>query len=491
MADLSNTCFDHLHQHSYRFFVSNFTGSLVKRVNRFVRAFERLTDMFLFDLGSLAVEAAAILIVLGFINIYLALILFVWMLIFISFNYAFSRWKLKYDLKANAADTTVAARLADTITNSITIKLFSGFSFEAKSFKKTTDRQFRLTRLSWWLDGVMESFQSFLMVVLEFVMFYVSVRLWQKGILPLGAFVIMQVYILRLMRKLWDFGRIIRHTYEELASAAEMTEILETDYEIKDKPDAQEIKVARGEIEFKKVRFGYHQGLNVFPEMTLRIKPQEKVAIIGPSGGGKSTFVKLLFRFFEPKKGAIYIDKQNIKQVKQNSLHQAISLVPQDPILFHRSLKENIRYGRRNASFREVIAAAKLACCHDFIKTLPHSYDTLVGERGIKLSGGERQRVAIARAILKNAPILVLDEATSSLDSQAEKLIQDALNNLMQGKTVIIIAHRLSTIMKMDRIIVMEDGRIIEQGTHGQLLNKTDSLYQRLWELQAAGFVQG
>ncbi|MFH0923113.1 MAG: ABC transporter ATP-binding protein [Candidatus Falkowbacteria bacterium] len=490
MANLANTCFDHLHHHSYRFFVNNFTGSLVKRVNRFVRAFEKLTDMFLFDLGTLAVETAVILIVLGFINFYLALILFVWVFIFIVFNYFFSRWKFKYDLKANIADTKVTARLADTIANSITIKLFSGFNFESRSFRKITDRQFRLTRFSWQLGGWMEAGQAFLMVGLEFLMFYMGVRLWQQGVLPVGFFVVMQMYIIRLMRKLWDFGRIIRHIYEELASAAEMTEILDTDYEIKDMPNAQELAVTRGEIEFKNVRFGYRKGLNIFPEMSLRIKPQEKVAIIGPSGGGKSTFVKLLFRFFETKKGSIYIDKQNIKQVTLDSLHQAISLVPQDLILFHRSLKENIRYGRRKALDKEVIAAAKMAHCHDFIKNLPQGYNTLVGERGIKLSGGERQRVAIARAILKNASILVLDEATSSLDSQSEQMIQDGLNTLMQGKTVIIIAHRLSTIMKMDRIIVIKNGMVEEEGTHGQLLNKNNSLYQQLWELQAAGFVQ-
>jgi ABC-type multidrug transport system fused ATPase/permease subunit len=224
--------------------------------------------------------------------------------------------------------------------------------------------------------------------------------------------------------------------------------------------------------------------------MKLRIKPQEKVGIIGPSGGGKSTFVKLLFRFYNLKSGAVYIDRQNIRHCAQESVRRHLSMVPQDPVLFHRSLLENIRYGDMSASEKQVMRAARLSHCSEFIESFPKKYRTLVGERGVKLSGGERQRVAIARAILKNAPILVLDEATSSLDSESERLIQDALANLMKGKTVIVIAHRLSTIMQMDRIIVIDKGAIIEQGTHTELVDTRGSLYHRLWKLQASGFVK-
>jgi len=490
MADLSNTCFKHLHKHSYRFFTNNFTGSLVKKVNRLVKAFEHISDIFLYEFGTVAVEVIAILIVLITINIYLALLLFVWIIIFIGFNLFFSRYKLKYDLKQYQADTKVTAHLADTISNSIAIKLFAGFNYEARLFAKLNEERRFLTCFSWKLSWIMEAFQALLMIALEFFIFYLSLRFWKLGIFGIGIFAVIQVYIMRLFRKLWSFGRLFRRVYEELASAQEMVDILETEPEIKDQKNAKKLVVKRGEIEFKEVQFGYCKDSNVFPAMNLKIKPQERVAIIGPSGGGKSTFVKLLFRFFDTKSGTIYIDGQNIRLVTQESLRRSISLVPQEVVLFHRSLRENIRYGSRNASERQIEVAAKLANCDNFINKLPHGYDTLVGERGVKISGGERQRVAIARAILKNTPILVLDEATSNLDSQSELMIQDALENLMQGKTVVIIAHRLSTIMQMDRIVVIEDGCIVEQGTHAELLDKEEGLYQRLWKLQAGGFVK-
>ncbi|MDP3793762.1 MAG: ATP-binding cassette domain-containing protein, partial [Candidatus Uhrbacteria bacterium] len=234
--------------------------------------------------------------------------------------------------------------------------------------------------------------------------------------------------------------------------------------------------------------FSYHQTRTVLRDFTLKIKPREKVALVGPSGAGKSTVVKILLRFYDLDRGKILIDGQTVARITQDSLHECFALVPQEPLLFHRTLMDNIRYGKRDAGDEEVIEAAKKARCHEFIKSSPQGYETYVGERGIKLSGGERQRIAIARAILKNAPILVLDEATSSLDSESESLIQDALHELMKNKTVIVIAHRLSTIMEMDRIVVMENGRVIDTGTHDTLLKK-GGLYQKLWEIQAGGFL--
>ena len=244
-----------------------------------------------------------------------------------------------------------------------------------------------------------------------------------------------------------------------------------------------------GEIAFSNISFDFHKENYVLKDFNLSIKGGERVALVGPSGAGKSTVTKLLLRLYDLSTGSITIDGQDIAAVGQESLRNAISFVPQEPILFHRSLMENIRYGRRDASDAEVVEAAKKANCHDFIDALPEKYDTFVGERGIRLSGGERQRVAIARAILKNSPILVLDEATSSLDSESEALIQDALATLMQGKTVIVIAHRLSTIMKMDRIVVIEDGGIVAEGSHKELL-KQGGLYKKLWSIQAGGFGQ-
>lgn len=490
MADLANTCFEYVQGHSYRFFSNTFVGSLVKKVNRYTRAFEDLSDKVIFDTIPLILEVVIILAVLMTKNFLLALILLVWTVVFIAFSYGFSLYKLQHDLRATTQDTRVTARLADAITNSITIKLFSGLAREVAAFKALTEEQFRLTKHTWRLGSVMEAISAFLIIILEFAMFLTALYFWKKGKFTIGDFALMQVYVMRLTRKLWDLGRIVRRVYESFADAGEMTEVLITPHEVKDARAAKPIRVTRGEIFFRDVYFEYHKNVPVFGPLTLRIKPQEKVALIGPSGGGKSTFVKLLFRFFDTKKGAILIDGQDIKKATQESLRETIALVPQDTVLFHRSLMENIRYGRPEASDEEVIAASRLAEASEFIAKFPDGYATLVGERGVKLSGGERQRVAIARAILKNAPILVLDEATSSLDSESERAIQQALAVLMKGKTVVVIAHRLSTIMQMDRIIVLNEGRIEEEGTHGELLRKKGSLYRRLWELQASGFIK-
>ena len=319
---------------------------------------------------------------------------------------------------------------------------------------------------------------------------YLAIRMWQKGILTVGDFILIQTYVLNIVSRIWDFGRIVQHMYEDFADADEMTKILNTPHEIVDIPKAKGLSVKTGNIIFDKISFYYHNTRPVFKNFNLNISPKEKVALVGPSGAGKTTIVKLILRMYELSSGKITIDNQDIAKVTQESLWKNISMVPQDPILFHRSLMENIRYGKPVAKDREVILAAKLAHCHEFISGFPDGYNTYVGERGVKLSGGERQRVAIARAILRNAPVLVLDEATSSLDSESEHYIQDALAHLMRDKTVIVIAHRLSTIMKMDRIVVIDGGKIVEEGTHKQLLENKSGHYYKLWNFQAGGFIQ-
>ena len=273
--------------------------------------------------------------------------------------------------------------------------------------------------------------------------------------MSIGVFVLAQTYIIGLAGQLWGMNNMIRKISVSIADSKEMVDILLTPYEIKDIPRAKKLVTHQGEITFKDVCFNFNETREVLSDLNLIIKPGEKIAVIGPSGAGKTTFVRLIMRLYDLTCGAISIDGQDIHTVTQDSLRENVSFVPQDPILFHRTLMENIRYGRRNATDEEVIKAAELAHCSEFIDELPLKYETFVGERGIKLSGGERQRVAIARAILKKAPILILDEATSSLDSHSEAMIQDALNHLMSGCTTIVIAHRLSTIKKMDRIIAI------------------------------------
>lgn len=488
MRDIVNTCFKYLHDHSYSFFSNTFTGSLVRKINRYERSFEEITDKLFWNLSSIALKVSVIVVVLYFVHWALALAVLIWSLFYIGFSIGYAVFKLKYDQKLADVDSVVSGRLADTITNNINLKLYGGTSKEFKSFTRLTSKLFETRYLAWWLSNIGMSVQIGLMFALEVIMLFVAFRFWRVGLLTIGDFALVQGFVGQLFGRLWDLGHHIKSMYERFADASEMTEILLTPHEVKDAEGSMDLKFTKGEIEFKDVSFAYQVQQKVFAKFDLKIKPGERVALIGPSGGGKTTIVKILLRFFDIQKGKILIDGQDISQVTQVSLRDNLSLVPQEPILFHRSLYENIAYGRSSASKQEIIHAAKMAHCSEFISKFPEGYDTFVGERGVKLSGGERQRVAIARAILKNAPILILDEATSSLDSESEMFIQDALKNLMAGRTTIVIAHRLSTIMQMDRIVVIEDGKIIEEGKHEELLKAKQGTYQKLWEIQAGGF---
>jgi len=490
MAKLKQKSFDYLMLHSYGFFTNNFTGSLVQRVNRFSRSFERLADSFMFNLLPLLITVIISVTVTWFIAPVVSCVIIAWVLIYSTFNILFSRWKMKYDIAVSLADSHATGVLADNITNQNAITLFNGYEKERISFAEVTNDQAKKTSFSWTLGQYVDMVQVLLIYIVEFLVFYYTIKFWSNGLATIGTFVLIQVYIIGLAQQLWGLNRIVRGIYESLADSKEMVEILLTEHEIKDISTAKEMNIKNGAIEFKDVVFSFNQTREVLHKTDLNIKAGEKVALVGPSGAGKTTLIRLIFRLYELASGEILIDGQNIKNVTQESLRKNISLVPQDPVLFHRTLLDNIRYGMHNATDEEVIRAAKLAHCDEFIESLPLKYDTFVGERGIKLSGGERQRVAIARAILKNAPILILDEATSSLDSNSEALIQDALDNLMRDRTSIVIAHRLSTIRKMDRIVVLEKGAVVEEGTHEDLILKKSGLYKNLWNLQAGGFIK-
>lgn len=486
--DLYNHSFDYLQRHSFSFFNNNFVGSIVKRVTRLVRSFENIADNLFFNVLVTVFQIAMVTGILLYRNFYLGLALLAWVFVYIALNILFNRYRLKYDILRSQADSAVSGVLADTISNHSNVKLFTGYQKEKFDFKKVVKRYTDLQNFSWNLNNSFEAVQTLLAFLLEGVLMWMGINLWREGKFTAGDFLLIQAYIITVVNNIWNIGRIIRDVYSSLSEAGEMTEILKTPHEIRDIPAAKDLKVSDGQIEYLKVSFNYNETRTILKNFDLNIAPGAKVALVGPSGGGKSTLVKLLLRMHDVVSGKILIDGQNIAKVTQESLWKNIALVPQDPILFHRTLRENIRYGRFDATDTEVEAAAKLAHCHEFITGLSQGYDTYVGERGVKLSGGERQRVAIARAILKNAPILFLDEATSSLDSESEHFIQDALNNLMKGKTVIMIAHRLSTIMSANRILVIDKGMVAEDGNHMQLLKKKGGLYRKLWDLQAGGF---
>ena len=489
IADLSNRCFEYLHKHSYDYFNNNFGGSLVKKVKWYSSAFENIADRIMWNFLPLVIAVTFITIYLSTLNIWLGAGVLAWVIIFLSINLIFVRFKLKYDIKRSEAETASTGVLADTITNHNNVKLFNGYLPVVRNFARVTDDLRKIRHFTWRLGAFFHSLSGIIWIALEVGLLYFSLVLWNKGVLTAGWFILIQLYMLNLITKVWEFGKHIQKLYESLADAEEMTIIFDTPHEIQDVVRAKELKVNEGRIVFQDVDFNYHSTRSILKKFNLEIVSKESVALVGASGSGKTTMIKLLLRMVDVSAGHIFIDGQNISKMTQESLWENISMVPQDPILFHRSLMENIRYGKADATDEEVFRAAKLARCHDFIVETDFGYETFVGERGIKLSGGERQRIAIARAILRNAKILVLDEATSSLDSNSENLIQEALAELMKDKTVIVVAHRLSTIRKMDRIIVIDEGKIIEEGKHDDLAKKTDGAYAKLWKLQAGGFI--
>jgi ATP-binding cassette subfamily B protein len=490
MVDLYQSAFDYMMGHSHEFFISNFTGTLTRRVTRYARSFEQVFDNLLFNFFSAFVFAVGIIGVLSFRNPILGVGLFVWTVVFMYVQFKMMQSLQELRAISTAEDSRVTGFLSDAVLNHSTITTFAAAPYEGVQFKKTIARWYEATRRVWNADAWIYAVQGIFAVTIEVGLLVGAVLLWQRGLVTVGDFVLIQVYIISLMERLWGVGQNMRQLYSSFADATEMLDILELPQGIQDAPHAKPLIVREGAIVFDHVRFEYHDTHTVLNNFELLIQPHEKVALIGSSGAGKTTIAKLLLRLYDVSGGTIRIDDQDIAKVTQESLREAIAFVPQEPLLFHRTLMDNIRYGRQNATDEEVIEAAKQAHCLEFINNYSEGFGTLVGERGVKLSGGERQRVAIARAILKDAPILVLDEATSSLDSESERLIQDALHRLMEGKTVIAIAHRLSTVMNMNRLIVMEAGAVVLSGTHDELLAHESNLYKKLWEIQAGGFIR-
>ena len=490
LRDLYDVAFRYLIRHSYHFFTNQFAGTLTRRVGRFSKSFETMADSIIMQFIPTGIFILGAVVILWTRHPILGGALLAWALLVIGVQAIALHLQKPLRLARTERDSELTGAIADAIGNQHTIQLFSASGFEIARVNEVAHRWYRTTVKSWRASEITWGTLSFLAATVNIGLLYLALILWSRHELTIGDFVLIQAYLITAIERLFAINRELRGFNDAVADAGEMTEILVEPHEVKDAPSASTLQVDTAAIEFDHVDFNFQIEHPILSDLSLSIRGGEKIALVGPSGAGKSTITKLLLRLYDVKGGQIRIDGTDISSVTQDSLRDAIAFVPQEPILFHRTLLENIRYGRRDATDEEVIEAARQAHCLEFIEKTPEGFSTFVGERGIKLSGGERQRIAIARAILKDAPILVLDEATSSLDSESEALIQDALAKLMEGKTVIAIAHRLSTVMKMDRIVVIEQGRVVTTGTHDELVLHEGGLYKKLWEIQAGGFLR-
>jgi ATP-binding cassette subfamily B protein len=486
MYNLRDRCFVHLAQQSINFHNDKFGGSLVSQTTRFASAYERLCDTVIWQIIPLISSFIFAFTILGFQLPQFALILAILSAIFmITAWFSFKKVRVLNEREA-AATSKLTGQLADSIANISNVKSFARESHEIKLYSKRShdvqNASFNLMRAMIKRDI---GFGAILVVLgITTFIFLIGGNAW-LGV-PIGTLFLAITYMMNIWGQLWQFNHILRDVNRAFGDAQEMTEILDEPILVQDNPNATKIKVDRGAVEFRNVSFRHtdaNDNNEVFGNFNLTIPAGQRVGLVGHSGSGKTTLTKLLLRFADIQSGEIFIDGQNIANVTQNSLRQSIAYVQQEPLLFHRTIAENIAYGKPNATAQEIRAAARQANALEFIDKLPQGFDTMAGERGVKLSGGQRQRIAIARAILKNAPILVLDEATSALDTESEKLIQEALEHLMKNRTSIIIAHRLSTVAELDRIIVLENGRIIEDDTHAKLIARGGK-YAQLWNRQ-------
>ncbi|WP_161631020.1 ABC transporter ATP-binding protein [Niveispirillum irakense] len=474
--------------HSPRYFQDNFAGKLGQKVKQGANAALSLIEILMWDVIRVAVLLVVALGLLWTAAPLFSAVLAGWMLVYVLVSGWLARHCFHLSEVMSEAVSTSSGRIIDAITNADLIRGFARTAFE-RSFlgHYLNAERFRSRRLRWFLV-MMRLFQMFSIMALLAVLVWVAITRTMAGVMSVGEFTLVFTLAFQISNTVWHLSDRMLSFFEELGTLAEALDLVSAPHEITDTVGAPPLRLRAGGIELREVHFHFPDGTKVFDGLNLSIAPGEKVGLVGRSGAGKSTLVKLIRRQFDPQYGRVLIDGQDIAHVTLESLNSAIAEVPQQPGVFHRTVGENISYGRPNATQAEVEEAARKAHAHEFIIRRPTGYDTIVGEQGVKLSGGERQRVAIARALLKDSPILILDEATSALDSESEHLIQEALWTLMEGRTVIAIAHRLSTVTEMDRILYLEGGQVVEQGSHADLL-ALGGRYAQLWHRQSGGFL--
>ncbi|HWM31805.1 MAG TPA: ABC transporter ATP-binding protein/permease [Methyloceanibacter sp.] len=481
---LANRTFRHLHALSLRFHLERRTGGLNRVIERGVSGVDTITRMAVLNSIPTAVE---LLMIAGLVAWYFGWIYVVVVLVTVAFYVLFTfiaserRIAIRRDM--NESDTEAHSKAVDSLLNYETVKYFGNEAFEARRFDSSMSRYERAAIRAYTSLGVLNTGQAVIFTVGMVVCMLLAARDVTQGVLTVGEFVMINAILIQLYVPLNFMGMVYREIKQGLIDVETMFALLNEPPEIVDRKSAKPLRVDKGAIEFDNVSFAYEPGRPIFKDLSFAVPAGKMVAIVGPSGAGKSTISRILFRFYDIADGRVTIDGQDIRDVTQDSLRAAIGMVPQDTVLFNDTIEYNIRYGKPDATQAEVRQAARLAQIHDFVMTLPQGYDSLVGERGLKLSGGEKQRVAIARTILKGPPILMLDEATSALDSHTEKEIQDAFERVARERTSLVIAHRLSTVIHADNIIVLDQGKIVEQGTHTELLGK-GGLYASLWQRQ-------
>lgn len=479
--------YDYVQHHSYLFFQNNFTGTISSKLKGLLDGYDKFWAEMHHGLLSSVLKSLVGLCALFVVNFYLGVFVLIWAAIYVPVMYRLSARLNELSFVETESRHALIGQISDKISNIISLFAFASRKRELKTLDDQMSHDFIPKQIQTYkYDFKLQIIGAILyLIMFGFILFYM-IHLRIMGLISIGDFAFVFGLSLIVAEDIWRATISLQDFSRAMGDLKSALSILSVPQENLDQANAQPLIIKSPAIEFKGVSFGYDEKNSVFKDLNLSVKAGEKIGLVGHSGSGKSSLINLLLKYFRSDKGDILISDQNINDVTQDSLRDNIAIIPQDTLLFHRTLMENIRYGKPTATDEEVIEASKRAHLHDFIMQLPEQYHAYVGERGIKLSGGQRQRIAIARAILKDAPILVLDEATSSLDSHTEKFIQESLNFLIEDKrkTVIAIAHRLSTLKHMDRIIVLDKGTIIEEGTHNKLIRNEHSLYKKLWELQ-------